>query len=254
MSLIVDLNADVGESVNGLSPGDADLIPLLTSASIACGLHAGDPETMRTTVALAGDHQVAVGAHPGLADPEGFGRRELPVSPRQVENLVAYQIGALGAVAAREGAPLRHVKVHGALYTMAARDDRLAGAVARAVASVDRRLILFAPSGSCMARAAAELALRVAHEAFADRAYEADGTLTPRTRPGALVADAATVTRRVVEMVRTRSVTATDGSRVELAIDTICVHGDTPGAAGLAQSIRAALTEAGIALAAPGNR
>lgn len=254
MSLIVDLNADVGESKNGLSQRDTDLVPLLTSASIACGFHAGDPETMRATVALAAAHHVAIGAHPGLADPQGFGRRELRVSPRQGENLVAYQVGALEAIAACEDVPLCHVKVHGALYTMVARDDHLAGAIARAVASVDRRLILFAPSGSCMARAALEEGLRVAHEAFADRAYEPDGTLTPRARPGAVMADVATVGRRVVEMVRTRSVTATDGSRVELAIDTLCVHGDTPGAVTLARRMRAALVAAGVRLAAPGDR
>jgi UPF0271 protein len=205
---------------------------------------------MRATVAVAGTHHVAVGAHPGLADVEGFGRRELPVSLRRLENLVAYQVGALAGIAAAEGVPLRHVKVHGALYAMATRDGGLASAIVRAVGSVDRRLILFAPSGSWMAREAVAAGLRVAYEAFADRTYEPDGSLTPRSRPGAVVADAAAVARRAVEMVRTRSVTAIDGSQVALDIDTLCLHGDTPGALALAQAVRAALTEAGIALAA----
>jgi UPF0271 protein len=248
----IDLNGDVGESFGPFVLGqDAALVPVLTSASIACGFHAGDPGVMRATVALARAHGVAIGAHPGFADLVGFGRRELAATPREVEDLVVYQIGALAAVAVAQGARLRHVKPHGALYNQAARDPALAEAVARAVASVDRSLILVGLSGSALLEAGRRAGLHTMAEAFADRAYRADGTLVPRDRAGAVMTDPEAVARRAVAMVRDGVVTADDGTRVSLAVETLCLHGDTPEAARLARHVRAALEAAGAEVAAP---
>lgn len=246
----VDLNGDVGES-SGTGPAglDALLMPALTSASIACGFHAGTPSTMRLTVGLAREYGVAVGAHPGFPDIEGFGRREMPFSAAEVEDMVVYQIAALAAIAAREGVRLMHVKPHGALYNMAARDASLADAVARAVAAVDPALVLFGLSGSHLVTAARRAGLRAAAEVFADRAYRRDGSLLPRSEAGAVLHGDAVVDR-AVEMVTTGAVTAIDGTRVPLEVDTICVHGDTPGAAALARRLRAALVSAGVAVRA----
>lgn len=243
----IDLNADVGESFGVWSLGhDADLMRHITSANVACGFHAGDPGVMRATVMLARDHGVAVGAHPGFPDLLGFGRREIQVSPRDVEDFVAYQVGALAAIAAAQGVRLQHVKPHGALFNMAARDAALADAIARATATIDRSMFLFGLPGSELVGAAARAGLQTACEAFADRAYRADGTLVPRHQPDALIHDPAVVVQRVVRMVRERTVEAIDGTAVRLAIDTLCVHGDTPGAAELAAAIRQALAGAGI--------
>ena len=185
MNSTVDLNADVGESTSGRRYGDDEgVMPHITSANIACGFHAGDPGVMRATVALALAHGVAIGAHPGLHDLEGFGRREMHVSPDEVENLVAYQVGALAGVAAAQGAALAHVKPHGALYNMAARERTLADAVARAVRAVDPSLVLFGLSNSELVRAGSAAGLAVASEAFADRGYLANGELAPRSAPG----------------------------------------------------------------------
>ncbi len=243
----VDLNGDVGESSDSRPAGhDALLMPALTSANIACGFHAGDPTTMRLTVRLARQCGVSVGAHPSLHDLEGFGRREMPCSPAEVEDLVVYQIGALAAIAAREAVRLTHVKPHGALYNMAARDPRLAEAIARAVVSVDPALVLFGLSGSHSIDAARRAGLRAASEVFADRAYRADGSLQPRSEPGAVLHDESAVIDRAVQMVTTGSVTAVDGAQVPLEVDTICLHGDTPGAAALARRLREALASAGV--------
>ncbi len=248
----VDLNADVGESFGIYSLGqDPLLMQTITSANVACGFHAGDPGVMRATVALARSHGVAVGAHPGFQDLAGFGRRELQATPRDVENLVLYQIGALAGIAASEGVELTHVKPHGALYNMAARDPGLADAIARAVRSVNRALVLFGPPGSQLVGAARRAGLRTACEAFADRAYQSDGALVPRGQPGAVLHDPDEVAQRAIAMVRDRAVTARDGARVSLEIDTLCVHGDTPGAAEAARRIRDALTSAGIRVAPP---
>jgi UPF0271 protein len=226
----IDLNADVGESCGQ----DPELMPQITSANVACGFHAGDPGTMRHTAILARDHRVAIGAHPGFLDREGFGRRDLRLTPREIEDLVVYQIGALVAIAASEGVRLQHVKPHGALFNLAVRDRSVADAIARATASVDRALILFGLPESELTDAGEAAGLRVAREAFADRAYRADGTLVPRTEPGAVIDDPAEVVRRVVTMAR------------DPRVDTICVHGDTPGAAALAARIRATLIADGI--------
>ena len=246
----VDLNADVGESLGD----DASLIPRITSANVACGFHAGDPGVMRATVTLALEHGVALGAHPGLPDLDGFGRRETPVSARDVEDLVTYQVGALAAIAAAQGARLQHVKPHGALYNMAARERPLADAIARAIKSVDTTLILVGLSGSQLVDAGQAVGLRTASEGFADRAYRADGSLVPRTEPGAVIDDPDAVSTRAVAMVRERAVTSIDGRPVPLAIDTLCVHGDTPGAAKLAMSIREALVSAGLTVRAMGSQ
>ena len=248
----IDLNGDVGESFGAYEIGhDAALIPVLTSANVACGFHAGDPGVMRVTVALAREHGTAVGAHPGFPDLVGFGRREMKATAREVEDLVAYQIGALAGIAAAQNVRLTHVKPHGALYNMAATDDALADAIARATASVDRSLMLFGLPGSKSLEAARRHGLRAVSEAFADRAYRADGTLVPRSEAGAVIDDADAVVARAVMMARERVVVAADGSRVPLDVETICVHGDTPGAAVLASRIRKALTDAGIQVKAP---
>jgi len=245
----IDLNGDVGESFGAYELGhDRALMTALTSASIACGFHAGDPAVMRETVALAREHGVAVGAHPGFPDLVGFGRREMRVTPREVEDFVVYQIGALAAVAAAQGVQLQHVKAHGALYNMAVRDAALADAIARAAASVDSFLILFGLPGSQLVAAGQRAGLRTAREAFADRAYQPDGTLVPRDQPGALITEPDAVVRRAVSIVTDHAVTAIDGSPVHLDVETLCVHGDTPGAAALASRIRQALVAAGVAV------
>ena len=247
----IDLNGDVGESFGAYEIGhDAALIPVLTSANVACGFHAGDPGVMRATVALAREHGIAIGAHPGFPDLAGFGRREIKASAREVEDFVAYQIGALAGIAAAQSMRVTHVKPHGALYNMAARDEVLADAIARATASVDRSLMLFGLPGSKSLDAARRHGLRAVSEAFADRAYRADGSLVPRSEPGAVIDDADAVVERAVSIARDRVVVAADGTRVTLDVETICVHGDTPGAAVLAARIRQALSDAGIQIRA----
>ena len=248
----IDLNGDVGESFGAYEIGhDAALIPILTSVNIACGFHAGDPGVMRATVALAREHGTAVGAHPGFPDLVGFGRREMKATPREVEDLVAYQIGALAAIAAAQGVRLAHVKPHGALYNMAARDVDLAEAIARAIAAVDPSLALFGLPGSQSLEAAQRHKVRAVSEAFADRAYRRDGSLLPRNEPGAVIDDEQIVVTRAVAIARERMVIAADGTRVALDVQTICVHGDTPGAAVLASRIRKALSDAGVQVRAP---
>jgi UPF0271 protein len=248
----IDLNGDVGESFGAYEMGhDAALIPVLTSVNIACGFHAGDPGVMRATVALAREHGSAVGAHPGFPDLVGFGRREMNVTPREVEDLVAYQIGALAGIAAAQGVRLAHVKPHGALYNMAARDMDLADAIARAIATVDSSLKLFGLPGSSSLAAAQRRHVQAVGEAFADRAYRRDGSLVPRQEPGAVIHDEEIVVRRAVSIARERTVMAADGTPVALDVQTICVHGDTPGAAVLASRIRKALSDAGIEVRAP---
>jgi 5-oxoprolinase (ATP-hydrolysing) subunit A len=245
----VDLNADVGESFGRWVLGDdGGVMAHITSANVACGYHAGDPGVMRTAVVTARNAGVVVGAHPGLPDLVGFGRRRMAVSPREVEDLVLYQVGALAAIAASEGVRLGHVKPHGALYNTAAVDADLAAAIARAVASFDRSLVLVGPPGSALLDAAALAGIEAAAEGFADRAYEPDGSLTPRDRPGAVLHSADAIVERALHMVRDGTVVATDGSRVSLRVDTICLHGDTPGAAGLGRQLRARLEAAGIAV------
>jgi len=247
----IDLNCDMGESFGAYTIGaDEAVMASISSANVACGFHGGDPAVMRRTVRLARDHGVAVGAHPGFPDLVGFGRREMRISPQEVEDLVLYQIGALAAVAKSEGLRLAHVKPHGALYNMAVKDRPLADAIARAVASFDRSLILFGLPNSDLVRAGQSAGLRVALEGFADRAYEPDGSLTPRSRAGAVVHDEAIVVRRALRMATEGVVIATDGSELAMRVDTICTHGDTLGAQSLTRALRTGLEQAGVRVAA----
>jgi UPF0271 protein len=252
--LRIDLNADLGESFGAYSIGhDAALMKSITSANIAAGFHAGDPSVLRGTIRLAKANGVAVGAHPGFPDLVGFGRRELRLTPRDAEDCVLYQIAAVAGVAAAENARLRHVKLHGALYNMAARDAALAAAVARAIVAFDRSLILFGPPDSELLKAATAAGLRVAAEGFADRAYEGDASLASRAKPGSLIDDPEDVVTRAVRMAKDGTVLALDGSVLRLVVDTICVHGDTPGSDKLAVSLRAGLEAAGVTVQAIGQ-
>jgi UPF0271 protein len=243
----VDINCDMGESFGRWELGaDESVMPHVSSANIACGGHAGDPSVMRRTLRLAKAHGVAAGAHPGFADLAGFGRREIPIGGTEAGDLVLSQLGGLEAIARSEGVRLHHVKAHGALYNMAARHAALAEAIAGAIAQFDRDLVFFGLAGSSMLEAGRRAGLTVAAEGFADRAYEPDGSLTPRSIPGAVIHDLHEVVDRAVRMVRDSRVTARNGADVLLRIDTICVHGDTPGAADLARALRQGLEASGV--------
>lgn len=242
MTWRVDLNCDLGEG----GPCDAELLDGVTSANIACGFHAGDPGVMRRTVELALKKNVAIGAHPGLHDPEGFGRRAVKVDPQEAFDLTLYQIGALQAIATAQGARLGHVKPHGALYNMAARDAALAEALANAVKAADPALVFVGLAGSEMIRAARRLGLRAAEEAFVDRGYQPDGSLVPRGQPGALIESPDDVARRALRMVREGKVAAADGTELSIRADTLCIHGDTPGAPGFVRALRDALGREGV--------
>lgn len=249
---VVDLNADLGESFGAWTMGDDPaLLEIVSSANIACGFHAGDPSTLHRTVRLAAARGVAVGAHPSLPDLMGFGRRTLQVSPGEAYDLVLYQIGAIAAFACAVGTRLHHVKAHGALYNMAAADEALALAIANAVRDFDRDLVLYGLAGSALTRAGESLGLHVASEVFADRAYRRDGTLVPRSQPGALIDDETKAAAQALDMVRDRRVMSLDGFWVPVQADTVCVHGDSPGAVALARSLKQAFAEAGIGVRAP---
>jgi UPF0271 protein len=248
----IDLNADVAESAGAMAT-DAALMPSITSANIAAGVHGGDPSVLREAVRRAKAHGVAVGAHPGLPDRGGAGRRDMAVTPAEVEDLVLYQVAAVAGVAAAEGVLLQHVKPHGALYHMTAADLALARALARAVALFDRTLVLFTFPNSEVVKAGSEVGLRVVAEAFADRAYEPDGRLVSRQQPGAVLSDPDSVAARAVRLARDHAVEAVDGSRLRIEAETICVHGDTPGADIIAARIRAGLEAAGVVLKAVGR-
>lgn len=250
----IDLNCDTGESFGAYKLGDdAELLRLVTSANIACGFHAGDPATMRRTVETALGNGVRIGAHPGLDDLGGFGRRRIAITPEEAYELVLYQTGALDAFIRAAGGRLRHVKPHGALYNMAAENYHLALGIARAVRDYDPGLILFGLAGSRSIAAARELGLRVAEEVFADRTYQADGSLTPRGHPHALVTDPRAACARVLRMITEGVVTSIDGADFQITADTVCIHGDTPGAVGFARSLRRMLEEAGVTLRAIGD-
>jgi 5-oxoprolinase (ATP-hydrolysing) subunit A len=240
----IDLNCDLGEGAGH----DADLMPLITSANIACGGHTGDSESMRAAVALALRHGVAIGAHPGLEDRQFFGRRELPVTPAEVRELVRRQIRLLDEILRTCGGRIAHVKPHGALYNMAARDAALAQAVVAAVLESDPEMILVGLAGGELVAAGREKGLRVASEAFADRTYQPDGSLTPRSRTDALIADATVAEAQVLSLVREGCVRATDGTEVTIAADTICVHGDGPHAVEFVRGLRTRLAAADIAI------
>jgi UPF0271 protein len=240
--MAIDLNCDMGEGAGE----DEGIVPLVSSINVACGFHAGDPATIRATIRLAARHGVAVGAHPSYPDREGFGRAPMARSPEEVRDDVVYQVAAVRAFCAAEGVPLVHVKPHGALYNTAAQDPVLAAAICEAVRQVDPGLVIVCLAGSPMAGVVRSLGMRCAEEAFADRGYTPEGTLVPRGRPGALVDDPGAVAERVAAMARERRVNSVSGTPVTMAADTICLHGDTPGAALLAAAIRARLTRDGI--------
>lgn len=244
----LDLNADVGE---GLAAADAALLQLITSANIACGLHAGDPHTMRATVAMAARQGVAVGAHPGFDDREGFGRRPMQLSSAELADVLLYQLGALDAIARAEGVDLHHVKPHGALYNQAERDEAMAVGIIAGVRAFDPQLRLVGRAGSAMAQAAAALDHPFTAEAFADRRYRADGSLVPRSEPGAVLTDPAEVAAQVRRLVTDGEVVSGDGTRVAVAFETLCLHGDTPGAAALGARIRQELDALGVSVSAP---
>lgn len=245
----IDLNCDMGESFGPWPMGaDAAILPYVTSANVACGFHAGDPLGMARTVALAGQHGVAIGAHPGYPDLAGFGRRDLHMSADELEAAVLYQIGALAAIAAAQGLRLTHVKPHGALYNRAAADPAVAAPIIRAVIRLagTMPLVFVGLAGSGMVAAAQAAGLPVAAEAFADRAYEADGRLRARSQPGSLLTDPTAAAAQAVRIVQEGRVIAYDGTPVAVQAATLCIHGDTPGAPAIAQAVRAALDAAGI--------
>ncbi|HEX4215730.1 MAG TPA: 5-oxoprolinase subunit PxpA [Candidatus Dormibacteraeota bacterium] len=247
MSRTVDLNADLGESYGVWRLGaDEQLLPLLSSANVACGWHGGDPRIMDTTVAAARAAGVAVGAHPSFPDRGGFGRRAMDVSPADAEADLVYQVAALDGFCRRHGLRLQHVKAHGALYNAAAKSAPLAGAIAAAAASLDADLILVVPPGSALETAGREAGLVVAREGFCDRAYEPDGSLVDRRRPGAVHDEVEAAVEQALSLVTEGRVRCIDGSLRELAVDTLCCHGDNPHAVEFVRRIRAELERAGV--------
>jgi UPF0271 protein len=248
----IDLNCDMGESFGAWKMGnDAEVMPYVSSANIACGFHAGDPATIRRTVRLAVDHGVAIGAHPSLPDLQGFGRRAMRIAPQEMYDLVVYQAGAVEAFARAAGARLHHVKCHGALYNMAANDDELSDACARALKDLGAGVLLYALAGSRMMACAAKQGVRAVGEGFADRGYQDDGTLAPRDVPGGMIEDEAKSVAQALAMVEEGHVTSLSGKRVPVALGTLCLHGDQAGAVVFAKALRKAFSEKGIRIAAP---
>jgi len=248
----IDLNCDMGESYGAWKMGaDADIMPLVTSANIACGFHAGDPATIRKTVQLAVEHGVAVGAHPSLPDLQGFGRRVMKITPQDMYDLVLYQAGAVQAFARAAGGKLHHVKCHGALYNMSTDDEALSDAMACAVRDLGGEVILYALSNSRMMQVASTRGVRVAGEAFADRGYSDDGTLAPRGKPGGMIEQEDKAVAQALAMIEQGYVTSLSGKRVPVSPDTLCLHGDQPGAVAFAKALRKAFADRGIALGAP---
>lgn len=251
---VVDMNSDLGESFGNYKLGmDDKILEIVTSANIACGFHAGDPSVMKKTVALAVKNGAALGAHPGYPDLVGFGRRKMDIAPSDVYNMVVYQVGALAAFAKAVGTRLQHVKPHGAMYNMAAKDAKLAEAIAQAVYDVDKDLILYAQGGTESIKAAEKIGLRTASEVFADRSYQDDGTLTPRSQPGAMITDEEKSIAQVLSMVLEGKVTALSGKVIPVKADSICLHGDGPKALVFANKIRSVLLENGVKVAASGT-
>ncbi len=246
----IDLNADMGEGFGAYKMGhDEELLHIVTSANAACGFHAGDATIMHGLAIRAKELGVGLGAHPGFDDLWGFGRRAISMDARDLEYLVAYQIGAMQAFAAYSGAPLRHVKAHGALYNMAAKDGAYAGAIARAVKAVDGGLILVGLPGSEMQMAAEALGLRFAREGFCDRLYREDGSLMPRSVPGSVIRDPAAAAAQALRLAQGEEIATGDGGRVKMEVDTLCVHGDEAGAVSLARAVREELEANGVAAA-----
>lgn len=246
----LDLNCDMGESYGPWEAGnDTVLLDYVSSANIACGFHAGDPVTMHRTVRLAIDKGVAIGAHPSLPDLQGFGRRNMSITPEEAYDLIVYQVGALAGFARALGGRLHHVKPHGALYNMAVNDAALSNAIGRAVRDIDPSLVLFGLAGSELVRAGAQLGLTVASEIFADRTYQSDGSLTPRSQPNAIIRDVEASIEQVRRMVEEGRVRSLQGSDVPVKADTLCIHGDEPTAVEFAQRLRQTLEADGIRIA-----
>jgi len=247
----IDLNADMGEGFGAYRIGhDDDLLSVVTSANVACGFHGGDATIMHDLATTAAARGVALGAHPGFNDLWGFGRRAITMPARDLEYMIAYQIGALQALAAYAGAPLRHVKPHGALYNMAAKDAAYAGAVAGAVRTVDARLILVGPPGSELEKAADLAGLAFAREGFCDRLYRDDGSLAPRGEAGAVIANADAAALQALRLATENVAYTAGGGKVKLEVDTLCIHGDEPGAVAVAKAVRRALEQVGVELRA----
>lgn len=247
--MTIDLNCDMGESFGRYALGsDADLMPLISSANIACGFHAGDPVVMQRTVQLAIEHGVGLGAHPAFPDLPGFGRRRMQLSAEELRNAILYQLGALQGFARVAGTTLRHVKAHGALYTMSAADVAMSRTLVDAIAAFDPNVIVFGLSGSPFLQIARDAGLTVAREAFADRAYSDDGTLVPRQQSGAVITDSDAIVERVLKMVAEQAVCSITGTEIHLDTDTICVHGDTPGAVAHVRRVAEALQKKGISI------
>ena len=248
---VIDLNSDLGESFGPWVMGhDAEMIELATSVNIACGYHAGDADIMRQTVEFAKKRGVSIGAHPGYRDLHGFGRRPIPgLKSSEIENLVAYQIGALQAIATAAGHKVTHVKAHGALSNVACEDDMTAQAIANAIKAVDPNLVFVVLANSKLVKAGERASLPMAHEVFADRAYEDDGNLVSRKKPGALLHDAKEIADRVVRMVQDSAVVSVSGKVIKMQTDTVCIHGDNPAAVDIARGVRTALKAAGIEVA-----
>ncbi len=247
MSLRVDLNSDMGEGFGPWRMGDdEELLNVVSSANIACGLHAGDWDTMARVMQSAADRGVGIGAHPGFPDLQGFGRRRMTLSPESLGNLVRYQTGAAQAMARSVGAPLAHLKLHGALANMASEDEAMALTCYRAALSVAPEITIMVLAGTAQQRAARILGCRAACEIFADRAYNDDATLVDRSQPGAVIHDPQVAAERVVEMISERAIVTVSGAKLPSRIDTICLHGDTPGAVTMARTVRDALESAGV--------
>lgn len=246
----IDLNCDMGESFGAYSLGnDEAILPFITSANIACGFHAGDPQVMQRAVSLAAKHDIAIGAHPSFPDLAGFGRRALDATMSEIENDVLYQIGALYAFARAAKVPLVHVKAHGALYNSAATNSEMAGAIARAAERFDSKLILVALANSAMVAAAKRVGLRVVCEGFCDRAYMPDGQLQSRRESGAVITNPRRAAEQALELTLKQSVTTISGSKIAMAVDTLCIHGDTPNAVEIARAVRGALEKNGVQVA-----
>lgn len=245
----IDLNCDLGESYGAYHLGmDEEIIPLISSANVACGFHAGDFNTMANTAKLCAENGISIGAHPGFPDMQGFGRRNMNLSPAEARNLITYQVGALSAFCRSAGVRLWHVKPHGALYNMAAKDPALAKAICQGIYSFDPSLILLGLSGSEMLKQAKAIGLPYSAEVFADRAYEDDGTLVARSKPGAMITDEDEAVARVIRMILEHKVTSINGKEIEICPDSVCVHGDSPKALLFVKKIRAALEAEGITI------
>jgi UPF0271 protein len=247
----IDLNSDLGESFGAYTLGmDEKLMEYITSANVACGWHAGDPLVMQKTIRAAAKNGVAVGAHPGYPDLMGFGRREIKITPEEAYTYVLYQLGALDAFARTEGVKIQHVKPHGALYNQACKDEKLASAICRAAQAFDGELIVLAPYNSAFRTAAEAIGQPFAGEFFADRAYLPDGSLVPRSQPGAVIHDADEACRRVLQMAREGTVTCLDGTELTMRCVSVCVHGDNAEALATVKKIRGALEDDGVLLRA----